>query len=394
MTYPTKVSVYALALIWAQMLPSANAQQQPPPAPAPAASAPPSAASIERAAQVLAEARKAMGGDKLAEVTTILTTGRTRRVRGENLVPIEFEIAIELPDKYVRKDEVPAEESEPTSTGFVGREVIQYPAAPAGRAGGPPPAGRAGGPPPAAARPGDAPVPGGKPAAPPADVRPPSDAKPSDVKPPSDAKPTAPPKPMLSPEQMAEQQRNARLLSAKQEFARLALGFFANTLAAYPLTFSYAARAEAPQGSADVLDVKGEGNFAVRLFVHADTHLPIMVSWQAPPTNVIITTPGQPPPKTVAPGAVIVSAPAPPPTTASQEEKDKYSKEVLGLRAKAQATPIEYRLYYADYRDVDGVKFPFRLRRAIATDTTEETTFDRFRLNTKIDPRKFTVPQR
>ena len=28
-------------------------------------------------------------------------------------------------------------------------------------------------------------------------------------------------------------------------------------------------------------------------------------------------------------------------------------------------------------------------RRAIGADTTEETTFDRFRLNTKIDPRKF-----
>jgi hypothetical protein len=46
-------------------------------------------------------------------------------------------------------------------------------------------------------------------------------------------------------------------------------------------------------------------------------------------------------------------------------------------------------MYYADYRDVDGVQLPFRLRRAIGTDTTEETTFDRFRINTKIDPRKF-----
>ena len=404
MTYRSKVCVYALAFVWAQMLP--NALEQQPPAPAP--QAPASPASVERAAKVLAEARQAMGGAKLEAITSILTTGRTRRVRGENLVPIEFEIAIELPDKYVRKDETPAEESEPTSTGFVGRDVIQYPPAPAGRMGGPMmPGGRAGGPPPVGARPGEAPVPGGKPAAPPsdarppsADVKPPSDAKPpSDVKPPSDMKPPAadgkpaPPRPMMSPEQMAEQQRTARLATAKQEFARLALGLFASSLPAFPMTFSFAARAEAPQGTADVLDVKGEGNFAVRLFIHAETHLPIMVSWQAPPTNVIITTPGQPAPKTVAPGAVIVAVPAPPAATATQEEKDKYSKEVIGLRAKAQATPIEYRLYYADYRDVDGVKFPFRLRRAIGPDTTEETTFDRFRLNSKIDPRKFEVPK-
>ena len=65
------------------------------------------------------------------------------------------------------------------------------------------------------------------------------------------------------------------------------------------------------------------------------------------------------------------------------------TKEVLALRAKAQATSVEHRLYFADYRDVDGLKLPFRLRRAIGTETTEETTFDRFRVNTKIDQRKF-----
>jgi hypothetical protein len=53
--------------------------------------------------------------------------------------------------------------------------------------------------------------------------------------------------------------------------------------------------------------------------------------------------------------------------------------------------PPENRLYFADYRDVDGLKWPFRLRRAIGPDTIEETTFDRFRTNTKIDPKRFEV---
>ena len=51
----------------------------------------------------------------------------------------------------------------------------------------------------------------------------------------------------------------------------------------------------------------------------------------------------------------------------------------------------EFRVYFADYRDVDGMQFPFRLRRATGADTTEETTFDRFRINPKIDPKKFEV---
>ena len=159
------------------------------------------------------------------------------------------------------------------------------------------------------------------------------------------------------------------------------------------MTFAFAAQAQAPQGTADVIEVRGGGNFAARLFIASDTHLPIMLSWQAPPTNVVVTTPGQPPPRTIAPGAVVITAPAPPAATASAEERDAYTRQVASMRQKAQATPIEYRFYYADYRDVNGVKFPFRLRRAIGPDTTEETTFDRFRLNTQIDPRKFAAPK-
>jgi hypothetical protein len=322
--------------------------QTPPPAPSPQTPASaPSAESVKKAGQALDDARKAIGGEKLAQIKTLVASGRTRRVRGNNLQPIDFEILIEQPDKYVRVDEFPAEDTDPTSAGFNGDNLIQIPPPPAM------PLGR-GGPPGAA--PGAMMPPGG-------------------VMPPGGRGPAMDP-------------RRARLNTVKQDYARLALGLFAAS-GAYPLTFSYAGIAEAPQGRADVIDVKGEGNFAARYFIHSETRLPIMVSWTTPPTNVIVTVPGQPPPSTVAPGAVVVEGPPAPPKDAPKEEMDRYSKAVLAVRAKAQATPVEHRLYFADYREVDGVRFPFRLRRAIGPETTEETTFDRFRINTKIDPRKF-----
>jgi hypothetical protein len=37
------------------------------------------------------------------------------------------------------------------------------------------------------------------------------------------------------------------------------------------------------------------------------------------------------------------------------------------------------------------MQFPFRLRRAVGADTVEETTFDRYKVNAKIDPKKFEV---
>ena len=320
---------------------SAGSQAQaPPPKPAPDA--------VARAEQVLSEARTALGGDKLAAVRTVVASGRTRRVRGNNLVPIEFEIFIELPDKYVRIDEFPAEDADPTTSGFNGDGLIQIPAPPAA-----PAQGR--GVPPAV--------------------------------PPSTAAPAGPGRIPLGGRGPAPDPRRARVMALKQDYTRLALGLFAASTSV-PLTFSYAAIAEAPQGRADVLDAKGEGNTALRLFVNTETRVPVMVTWTTPPTNVIVTVPGQPAPKTVAPGAVVVAGPPPPAAGASKEDTERYAKDVMALRATAMATPVEHRLYFADYRDVDGVRFPFRLRRAIGPETTEETTFDRFRINTKIDPRK------
>jgi len=169
---------------------------------------------------------------------------------------------------------------------------------------------------------------------------------------------------------------------------------FAASFPSYPLTFTRAGQAEAPQGKADVLEVKGPdgSNFSARLFISSQSHQPIMVSWQAPPSNVVVTAPGQPAPKpeTLAPGTVVVEGPPAPPPTASKEETDKYAKDVADLRRKTQTKLVEHRIYYADYRDAgNGVMFPFRLRRAIGADTVEETNFDAFRLNQKIDPRKF-----
>jgi hypothetical protein len=299
------------------------------------------------ASSVLAAAREALGGEKaLTAVKAFVATGRTRQIRGQNLVPIEFEIACELPDKYVRKDEVPAQESEPTTSGFNGEKLIQVP-------------------------------------------KPPDPAPASSVKPPAEPAAagvqSAPPAPPPDP-------RKARVVSLEQDFARLALGMFAASFDSYPLTFAYVGQAEAPQGKADVIDAKGPGSFTVRLFINAETHLPIMVSWTSPATSVVLTDPGQPPPTNLAPGSIVASAPPRPPASAPKAEQDQYVKDVQELRKKtlAAAKPVESRLYFADYREVgSGVKFPFRLRKAVAGETTEETNFDAFKINPRIDPRKF-----
>jgi hypothetical protein len=351
---------------------TSRASAQTPPARSGGAAAPPSAASIEAATKVLADARQALGGEtKQAAVKTIIATGRTRRVSGENLVPVEFEIDVELPDKYVRKDEIPAQESTPSSNGFNGDSLIQFPAPPPA-----PAAPRGGTPAPVPAAGGAANAAGGTAGA-------------------AGGAASAAGRaggPALSPEQQQEAARKARVASVKQDFARLMLGMFAKSTDVYPLTFSHAGQAEAPQGKADVINIAGPANFAARMFVMSDTHLPIMISWTVPatPANLVITAPGQPKPPSLSPGAIVVEGPAPPPAGASKDDQDAYNKALNTLRVQAlMGKSIEHRLYFSDYRDTDGLQFPFRLRHAIGTDTIEETTFDRFRLNAKIDAKRF-----
>lgn len=308
--------VLAVALVTPQLL----AGQSPAPA--------------KDAAAILAAARQALGGEKkLAAVKSFTATGRTRQVRGDNLVPIEFEIFVELPDKYLRKDEIPAQESGPNASGFNGEELVVDP---------PPPA------------------------------------------------------PMPDPA------RKARVATLKQDFARLALGMFAGSFPSYPLTFTYVGQAEAPQGKADVLDARGPDGVTLRYFINSDTHLPIMVTWQ-PPAGRAGGPAGMPmgarPP--AAPGAPAApTAPTPPPAGATPPPgttppTPPAAAMPPGSGPARGATPPgprpEFRVYFADYRDVDGMQFPFRLRRATGADTTEETTFDRYKVNAKIDPKKFDV---
>ena len=294
-------------------------------------------AQARTAESVIAAARAALGGEaKIAAVKTFIVTGRTRQVRGENLVPIEFEIHAELPDKYSRRDEFPAQDAGPVTAGFVGDALVLIP-----RPVPPPP------------RPG-APAP---------------------------------------PPQQQEMMLRTRMMQAKQDFARMLLGMFAGTTTAFPVTYSYVGQAEAPQGKADVIEVKGPANFSARLFI-ADNGLPIMLSWQAPagpggpggPGGM--ARPGGPPPGA---GGPPPAAPGPPPATpgaAPAAGGPPAGPGASGPPPGAKPAP-EQRLFFADYRDVDGLKLPFRIRRAAGSETTEETTFDRYRINAKVDPRRF-----
>jgi hypothetical protein len=356
--------------------------------------------------KILAQARAALGGEKLAALKTFAATGQSTRVVGDTSSPAaDMEMAFELPDKYMKKDVLAMmmNTAITRTSGFNGEgviNVIDQPPAVGGnvviRMAGP-----------GGAMPGVA----------------------------------------QTPEQR-ETGRKQLLLSSKQDLARLTLGMLLSSLPAYPLRFAYGGQAESPDGKADIIDVTGEGDFAVRLFIDAQTHLPLMLSWMAkeplvmrnvvtsgapgghtagpppgaqagpppgghgatpppgatpplpgatpPPPGVAPPLPGTPPPQgaTPPPGSIVL-----PDDKAVQgrritpEERDRLMKESAERLKQAEANRrlVEYRLYYGDYRDIDGVKVPFKLQRSIDGKPSEEVTLERVRINAKIDPKKFEV---
>ena len=315
-------------------------------------------------AKILGDARKALGGDK-ADVKTVAVTGRTQRSRPDGTsVEQAFEFYMELPDKFMKRDVVMA--MGPTSiyrmSGFNGSQLINEMDTP--------PSLSTGGAVIRMVGPGGA-APGGA---------------------------------AQTPEQKAE--ADARVLALnKAEFSRLALGMFAHSPVANPLELTYGGEAESADGKAWVVNVKGDGAFAAKLFIDTKTNLPLMLSWMdKEPLQLTMGGPGGGRPGGAGAGGVggggnatftsmtgahtVVGGPGQSMSAADRERMQKEMDERL-KEAEARRRTVEYRLFYGDYKTFNGVKLPTRIQRMIDGTPTDEMSFDRVQVNGKIDPKKF-----
>ena len=307
------------------------------------------------AARVLSAARQALAGDaKAAPVKTLAATGRTVRSRLDgSMSETEFEMSLELPDKFMKRELVVA--MGPTSiyrnSGFNGDGLINVTDTPPALSAG-------GGVRMMAVHPG-AGVPGQQ----------------------------------IPKEQMEEINRKT-LASIKHEYTRLALGMFATAPANFPVEFTYVGQAESKDGKADVLDVTGAGGFTARLFIDGTTHLPLMLSWKDKEPLVMTMGPGSGSQQMSAGGGsfqVITGGSGGRPMTPEDVAQMQREAEERMKEADAKRRIVEYQLFYADYKAFDGVKFPTRIQRTIEGKPAEEITFERIKVNPKIDAKKFEV---
>jgi len=155
--------------------------------------------------------------------------------------------------------------------------------------------------------------------------------------------------------------------NAHADLARMALAFLLASPASLPLEFSSGGEAESDEGKADVIDAKGAGNFAARIFLDQKSHRPLMLVYRG-----------------VAPRVMIQTLQGPPPDggrgrgDASHGAPDTPAPQVVDIA-----------LYLDDYKPVDGVMLPHRMARSVDGKPTEETTFKTIRINPAFKPDTF-----
>jgi hypothetical protein len=301
-------------------------------------------AAQDRVATVLAEAKKALGGEaKVAALKALTAEGPFRRSMGGRDMEGVVTLTIVRPDKMRRVEEM-------SMGGMVGGPMIERTSVLAGNIAWDDMANRGGmggGMQIVMRGPGDGPGPGG----------------------PGGAAP-------LTEEQLNE----ARVRRARVQLHR----WMAALVTEGPAAWSDAGIAESPDGKADILETKEETGRVLRLFVDQATHLPLMVQYQDPKPMVMINGgpggpgrggPGGPPPGAGGGGGAGGGRP--------QMTPEEIQKRVEEMRKNPPPLGT-YAMHLGDYKKVDGSMLPHKIDISLDGQPNEEWTVEKYKVNPTI----------
>lgn len=303
------------------------------------------AAQDTKAAEVLAATRKAIGGKKIDALASLSVHAATQRNVGNFQLTSDLELLLDLPDKYLRAETSNSPMvSMASTTGFNGDRALRGSGSMGAPGGGM--IIRMGGPGLGAAPPGGGETP--------------------------------------TPEQQARLDGQI-VRSARQEIGRLMLGWFAMAHPSLSVQYTYAGEAESPDGKALMVDARNSDGFAARLFIDEKTHLPLMVTYQGPQPRTVTVGTQRP----AGDGSQTAQRQSRQVGAEEQKRLEADANKQIEQVQKEAPVPVEYTLFFDDWRDEDGIRFPHVLRRALAGTTTEEWTINKVKVNPKIDSKKF-----
>jgi outer membrane lipoprotein-sorting protein len=334
-----------------------------------AAPRPALAQDAQKGAALMAEARKAIGGDdKLRAVKTLESKGTLKRTAGNNTQEADVEVLIELPGKY-RRNELSGFAGGPTQERVEvlnGQDVWDINAAGGGFGGGFGRGGFGGG------RRGD----GGR------GFGGGGQGQPGQADPgqPNPGQANGRGAQAIDPERLKELQRRQR----QTELARLTLMWLLTTDA--PVT--WVGTAESPDGNADVLEVKADDGPATRVFLDAATHMPLMLTTTAGGGRGQFGRRGGGADAPAPQGAPGGASPQGAPDSSGAPQAPGGAPRRGGPGAAGQ--PITIETHLSEYKAVNGIKLPHLITRGINGQTNEEWEIKSFKINPSLKASTFT----
>jgi hypothetical protein len=302
------------------------------------------AAADDKAAEVLAAARAALGGQKVESVRTLSATGDYRRIMGEREMNGEMTVELIAPDRLKRIEEMGIPGG-PMISRVVALNAGEFWEDTTNRGGG---FMRFGGP-------------GGQPGG----------QGPSE------------------PDRERFRQMQQRRLEG--DLRRYLLTWLVRTDA--PVT--YVGEAEADDGRADVIEVKPPEGTAMRFFVDQRTHLPLMLTYEGVMPRFITRRagpggpagPGAPAANAPQSGAPAVTEPVPAAPRAAPNDEE------MRRRMAEPPQQVTFEVRYEDYKDVDGVMLPHIITQSVNGKPTEEWTITDYKVNPNLKPESFAKKQ-
>ncbi len=285
-----------------------------------------------RAQAVLAEVTQALGGDKAASLKSLSAEGEYRRTMGPREMSGGLELYAVLPDMFQQVTDIPRPDGMTglrIATTMNGAEAFRDQTGGGGmfmRFGGPGgPGGPGGGP----GGPGDPGAGGGR----------------------------------------GGGERMDPAVQIRAEMYRTLLGIIPGNPALSQLSYTWIARAEAPNGAADVLEVAGPDNFTARLFIDEATRMPLMLSFMQRGQRAFVQPPAE--------------------LTTQEARREWFEQQRARIEAEGPPPMVEARVFFADYQKTGGVLFPHLITRQVNGEIQEQVTIGKYKVNPSIKPSQF-----
>ena len=262
-----------------------------------------------KAQEVLKQARQAIGGEEqLQKIQGLHINGQYRRMFGERQMGGDRDISILLPNKYLVED---AMNAGGLRAGMINTRGLNGEKAWTGSSGG-----------------------GGM-----------------------VFRMTGPGGPQATPEQMEAGLR--RIFSA--EFSRYLLALILMPPPSLAVEYKYAGESDVDDVQAEVIDVTGPDNFAIRIFFDKKSHLPLLLSYRGPKPRVMTMTQ----------------------QAGSREDLAKAREEAeKKMKAEAPVAPeeIDFYIRLTDHKKVGGLMLPHKLTFLTENEVSEEFEISKYQL--------------